>query len=108
MRVESGETGEKVMSILRNGYMAEALAELRRDAGKLWAEPITVRIDDPDVGSVFYFKFIGVGFRFYVTALSGRCGHIEMKPHGEPTVILKFTPARFRAALKRIKTKGRK
>ena len=79
------------MSILRNGYMGGTLAELKRDAGKLWVEPKC---------SSSRIEFDFQGFKICVFA------HRVVIVHYEGPDI--YTPARFRAALKRLKTKGRK
>ncbi len=79
------------MSILKNGYMTEVLAELKRDAGKLWVEPLCS-------SSRIEFRF--PNFKVCV----GAYGAVIVHDDG-PDV---YTPIRFCAALKRLKTKGRK
>lgn len=87
------------MSILRNGYMAEVLAELKRDAGKLWVEPNFIATQDCYGWQAADFKV-----RFYDAGLARIMPLYDNRPFlHEP-----YTPARFRAALKKLKTKGRK
>ena len=81
-------------SILRDGYMAAALAKLKRDAGKLWVSPLWLySTTDSRIVIIFVSEcsmFNIVVRRYSITKLND-------KP---------YTPARFRAALRRIKQKG--
>lgn len=87
------------MSILRNGYMAEALAELKRDAGKLWVKPNFV--SNPG-----YYGWYGADLLIKL-----RCdGMAIISPIFDNRWSMEkdYTPARFRAALRKIKKGGEK